>query len=87
MTIISDEEILILGGFSGQNLRDALTFNHVTLQLTKTKHEPWYETFGYQMPTIFDDKSGLVFTGDWKRKRIYSIEPRKTEMKLLEDFS
>jgi len=87
VAVISEEEILILGGFSGQNLRDALTYNHVTQQLSKTRHQPWYESFSYQMPTIFDEKSGLVFTADWKKKRIYSIHPRKVDMKLLEDFS
>ena len=51
---INQSNILIFGGFSGKFLKDAYILNHQTKEVAKAPHQPQYELFSFQMPTIFD---------------------------------
>ena len=66
---ISQDEIVIFGGFSGRFLRDCSIFNATTTQMRKAQVQPDMDLFAFQMPTVrIGDRT--ILTADWASKKV-----------------
>jgi hypothetical protein len=48
--------------------------DHATLTLQNAKSEAPQKMFSYQMPTVYDQQSKTVITGDWQTKHILTYK-------------
>jgi len=61
---ITNNEIVIFGGFSGRFLRDCSIFNAVTNQMRKASVQPDLDLFAFQMPSVRVGEDTII-TADW----------------------
>ena len=59
------EELLIFGGFNGKFMKDTHIFNPVDNSMRVAENQASVELFSFQMPTVFDESKGIVYTVDW----------------------
>ena len=73
---ITNEEIVIFGGFSGKFLRECYLYNVSRNTMTKATNQPDIDLFAFQMPTVLDKSGGQnkIITADWQSKRIIEYE-------------
>jgi len=70
---MSNDEILVFGGFSGKFLKDAFIFTPVRKDLRLTT-SPQADIFSFQMPTVYEENTGTVYTVDWQKLKIFSFK-------------
>lgn len=62
---ITDDEIIIFGGFSGKFMRDAFFFDAKSCTIRRAAQAPVWDLFAYQMPTLMDKSANTIITADW----------------------
>ena len=77
---MSDDSILIFGGFQGRYMKDAHVFNPVRKEIKMADHQPSTELFLFQMPTVYDSTTGIIYTVDWQKLKIYQFSRNKWDV-------
>ena len=67
---MNDNEILIFGGFQGKYMKDAYSFNPIRKDIRLADSQPNMELFLFQMPTVFDQASGIIYSVDWQKMKV-----------------
>ena len=67
---MNKDEILIFGGFNGKYMKEAHIFNCTQKRMRPADSQPSMELFLFQMPTVFEQVTGSVFTVDWQKMKI-----------------
>jgi hypothetical protein len=62
---MNQDEIMIFGGFNGKFMKDAHILKASTKQLRPAEVQPTMELFLFQMPTVFEQSTGSIYTVDW----------------------
>lgn len=66
---ITQDEIVIFGGFSGRFLRDCSIYNAQSNAMRKATIQPDMDLFAFQMPTVrIGDRT--ILTADWQSKKV-----------------
>ena len=65
MAQMNKDELLIFGGFNGKFMKDAHVFNCSRKALRPAETQPSMELFLFQMPTVFEQSTGSVYSVDW----------------------
>lgn len=67
---MNKDEILIFGGFNGKYMKEAHIFNCNQKKMRLADNQPSMEMFLFQMPTVFEQSTGSVFTVDWQKMKV-----------------
>lgn len=68
-------------------LKDAYLFNVDTKDVAPLTKQPVIEIFSYQMPTVYDSKTQQVYTADWSKKKIYSMQVNESDWRLVQELN
>ena len=76
MSQITNDEIVIFGGFSGKFLRECYLYHVGENAMKKANVQPDIDLFAFQMPTVLDksNNANKIITADWQSKRIIEYE-------------
>ena len=81
---ITQDEIVIFGGFSGRFLKDCSVFHATNNSMRKAAVQPDMDLFAFQMPTVrIGDRT--IITADWQSKKVieYTCDGRFKPVKDL----
>ena len=81
---MNKDEILVFGGYNGAFMKDAYIFNHQQKTMKAADFQPGMELFAFQMPTVYEESTGSVYTVDWQKQMV--IQYRQMRWSVLADF-
>lgn len=67
---MNKDELLIFGGFNGKYMKEAHIFNCTQKKIRPAETQPGMEMFLFQMPTVFEQLTGSVYTVDWQKMKV-----------------
>lgn len=81
MCQVSQDEIIIVGGFNGKFSNETFFLNVNTNRVRKAYNELKDAIFPFQVPTVADPWNKSVLTVDWQTYKLYEFKNDKWEFK------